>query len=366
MMRHNRRRTGSRRSADDKIKYMRMAAVPLLVVIVLVVIIFVMDKKPSDHEAAASGTGISSEADAAAQGQDSQGSQESQSKEGQGKEESVAPDNSQYTTDFSNYELQKDEIPQVNQLISEYFQAKVDQDADKLYQLFGKTQDENMDARKEELKNEAVYIEDYQNIVCYTKPGLAADSYVVYVTYEVKFRRVDTLAPGLMWCYVVKDDSGNYIIRENVVGDEADYVEKQNQSEDVRLLSNQVNERLRQAIESDTLLAGIYKDLRNGAVVSGSEDSGQDSSVSLEDTGLENGAAQPSGTGAQSAGAQSSGGSTQASGGDTQTTGSGAQPSGADAQTSGSGAQPSGSAAQSPGAQGTAAQTSGGSAVKID
>ena len=49
--------------------------------------------------------------------------------------------------------------------------------------------------------------------------------------------RVDTLAPGLMWCYVLKDDSGNYIIRENVVGDEADYVAKQNQSEDVRLLS---------------------------------------------------------------------------------------------------------------------------------
>ncbi len=45
------------------------------------------------------------------------------------------------------------------------------------------------------------------------------------------------------------------------MGDEADYVAKQNQSEDVKLLSNQVNERLRQAIESDTVLAGIYKDL---------------------------------------------------------------------------------------------------------
>ena len=85
--------------------------------------------------------------------------------------------------------------------------------------------------------------------------------------------------------FVLKDDSGNYIIRENVVGDEADYVAKQNQSEDVRLLSKQVNERLRQAIESDTLLAGIYGDLRNGAVVSSSEEEGQDSMVSLEDDG---------------------------------------------------------------------------------
>ena len=137
------------------------------------------------------------------------------------------------------------------------------------------------------------------DIVCYTKPGLTEDSYVAYVTYEVKFRRVETLAPGLMWCYVVKDDNGNYIIRENVVGDEADYVAKQNQSEDVKLLSNQVNERLRQAIESDTVLAGIYKDLRNGAVVHSSEEETEtgDSTVILEEEGgegQENGGPQPS------------------------------------------------------------------------
>lgn len=279
-MRQNRRRTRSRRSDADKIKYIRMAAIPLAVVIVLVIIIMVMDKKPDGKEAAATpGTGISTDSNAS-------GADISISGDGtEARDADVEPDNSQYTTDFSHYELAKDAVPQVNLLISEYFQAKIDQDAEKLYGLFGKSADEGLQARREELKSEAVYIEDYQDIVCYTKPGLTADSYVVYVTYEVKFRRVDTLAPGLMWCYVLKDDSGNYIIRENVVGDEADYVAKQNQSEDVRLLSKQVNERLRQAIESDTLLAGIYGDLRNGAVVSSSEEEGQDSMVSLEDDG---------------------------------------------------------------------------------
>ncbi|MFR3753719.1 MAG: hypothetical protein ACLTW9_18145, partial [Enterocloster sp.] len=52
-MRQNRRRTGSRRSADDKIKYMRMAAIPLVIVLVLVAVILVMDRKPSDKEASA-------------------------------------------------------------------------------------------------------------------------------------------------------------------------------------------------------------------------------------------------------------------------------------------------------------------------
>lgn len=320
-MRQNRRRTGSRRSGDDKIKYIRMAAIPLLIVIVLVVVIILMDKKSGDKETSVppqTGTETFSEEDITIHGDGPE-------------DQSVAPDNNQYTTDFSDYELQKDEIPQVNLLISEYFQAKVDQDAEKLFTLFGKQPDESLEARKDELKNEAVYIEDYQDIVCYTKPGLTEDSYVAYVTYEVKFRRVDTLAPGLMWCYVVKEDGGNYIIRENVMGDEADYVAKQNQSEDVRLLSNQVNERLRQAIESDTLLAGIYKDLRNGAVVSSSEsnEEGQDSFVSLEDEAVsseETGAAETGestppqdaqeGSGAESgaAGAGSSGGESGQSG----------------------------------------------------
>lgn len=334
-MRQNRRRTGKRRSDGDKIKYIRMAAIPLLVVIVLVIIIVVMDRKNGDQETGATPEAeITSEADISIQGDTA---------EGDGESAGVEPDNSQYTTDFSNYELQKDAVPAVNLLISDYFQAKIDQDAEKLFRLFGKTTDESLEARREELKSEAVYIEDYQDIVCYTKPGLTEDSYVAYVTYEVKFRRVDTLAPGLMWCYVLKDGSGNYIIRENVVGDEADYVAKQNQSEDVLLLSKQVNERLRQAIESDTLLAGIYGDLRNGAVVSSSEEEGQDSTVVLEDN-----AAGPSGTdgGGDESGAASG------------TDGDAPQEAGAPGDGGQNGAEANG--------QNTAAETTGGSTVKIE
>ena len=59
------------------------------------------------------------------------------------------------------------------------------------------------------------------------------------------------------------------MIRENVIGDEADYVAEQNQTEGVRLLNRQVKAKLKAAIESDSLLAGIYKGLSNGAVVTG-------------------------------------------------------------------------------------------------
>ncbi len=253
------------RGSDDKTKYARLLAIPAAVVLVLLIVIFVMDKKPGSSKNTEDTT-VSEASDISIEGDTES------SGDGSTDDTSIEPDNNEYNQDFSAYELQKDAVPQVNELISTYFQAKVDQDVQTLYKVFGKEEDDHLEERKQQLKDEAVYIEDYQDITCYTKAGMTDDSYVVYVTYDVKFRRVDTLAPGLMWCYVVKNDNGDYIIRENVVGDEADYVAKQNQTEDVRLLSTQVNERLKQAIESDSLLAGIYKDLSNGAVVSTSED----------------------------------------------------------------------------------------------
>lgn len=270
-----RKRPGRR--SDDKTKYARLLAIPVAVVLVLLVVILVMDKKPGSSKNTEDTT-VSETSDISIEG-------DTENSAGDGTEdESVEPDNNEYNQDFSAYELQKDVNPQVNELISTYFQAKVDQDAQALYKVFGKEEDDRLEERKQQLKDEAVYIEDYQDITCYTKAGMTDDSYVVYVTYDVKFRRVDTLAPGLMWCYVVKNDNGDYIIRENVVGDEADYVAEQNRTEDVRLLSTQVNERLKQAIESDSLLAGIYKDLSNGAVVSTSEDEeNADSQVMIGD-----------------------------------------------------------------------------------
>ena len=348
-MGQNRRRTGGRRNAGDNIKYIRLAAIPILVVIVLVIIIAVMDRRQGAETADAT-VNVASGSDA------------SMNPDAQAPEDgSVEPDNSQYTTDYSQYELKKDEVPQVNQLMSEYFQAKVEQDPEKLYKLFGRTDETGVEERREELKNEAVYTEDYQNLVCYTKPGLTADSYVAYVTYEVKFRRVDTLAPGLMWCYVVKGDDGNYIIRENVVGDEADYVAKQNQSEDVRLLSNQVNERLRQAIESDTLLAGIYKDLRNGAIVDSSEEGGEDSTVFLDgEGGASAGDATPSDAAPASSAAASDSSAAPAAAGD----GSGAAPA-ADASAPAAGAD-GGTAAPAAGTQGGTGDKAGDSKVVLE
>ena len=267
---NRRRQTKTRQSREEQVKRMRIG-IGVGIAVVVVLILFLVIK----------GTGGSSQEEIPASSETAQVT----SLQSEGSQEEAQPDNSEYNQDFSQYELQKNAYPEVNQLLGDYFQAKVDQDPEALYRVFGKTDTGDLEERRKELAYEAKFIEDYQDITCYTKPGMTEDSFVVYVTYEVKYKRTDTLAPGLLWCYVVKSADGSYIIRENVLGDEADYVAKMNQTEDVKLLSSQVNQRLKEALESDTMLASYYQEMRNGAIVYESEP--HDSTVTLVTEGAE-------------------------------------------------------------------------------
>ena len=146
-----RKRPGRR--SDDKTKYARLLAIPAAIVLVLLIVILVMDKKPGSSKNTEDTT-VSEASDISIEG-DTESSTD---------DASIEPDNNEYNQDFSAYELQKDANPQVNELISTYFQAKVDQDAQMLYKVFGKEEDDRIEERKQQLKDEAVYIEDYQDI----------------------------------------------------------------------------------------------------------------------------------------------------------------------------------------------------------
>ena len=120
-------------------------------------------------------------------------------------------------------------------------------------------------------------------------------------------------------------------------------------------LSNQVNERLRQAIEGDTVLAGIYKDLRNGAVVHSSEEETGDSTVILEEEGA--GGQSPEGGQPSQEPAADPGQNSQEPAADP------------DQNSQGEGIQnvPAGQeGTETQGSQGTEPGTSGGSSVKIE
>ena len=71
---------------------------------------------------------------------------------------------------------------------------------------------DNLDAADEAKVTNSTYIESYNDITVYTKPGLTDDSYVVYASYKLKFTDIKAEAPGLSQLYVMKNEDGSYIM----------------------------------------------------------------------------------------------------------------------------------------------------------
>lgn len=105
-------------------------------------------------------------------------------------------------------EFQVDAYTDVNNLIIQYYEAYVAGDMTTLTALAVPIS-ENEQAY---IALFGQYVESYQNIKCYTKRGLDDNSYLVYVSLEVKFVGVDTVAPGLDFFYVRSTENGSLYI----------------------------------------------------------------------------------------------------------------------------------------------------------
>jgi len=160
-----------------------------------------------------------------------------------------------------DYSLKTDAVPALNELINTYFEAMKNYDAETYCNIVA---GDEMTAEKLEKKGE--FVEDYQNIVCYTKPGMTEGSYVVYVYYEVKFRNVDTPGPALIQLYACTNDDGTMYLNEGAVDSElAGYITTMNSDEDVLQLEEDTEAKLRAAAEADEKLALVLEMLRQGA-----------------------------------------------------------------------------------------------------
>ena len=160
--------------------------------------------------------------------------------------------------DDSTVKLQTNAVLPVNQLVERYYEAKKSCDATALMSLIYPS----MVIDEDELKLEAELVEDYQNVVCYTLPGLDKDSYVVWVEFEYKFRGIDKEAPALNRMYVVKStETDEYQIYASPDEKMLEHMEKLSKNEDVKELSEKIEKRLNRALEADESLMSFYKQL---------------------------------------------------------------------------------------------------------
>lgn len=106
---------------------------------------------------------------------------------------------------FTNEPLQENAYDDVNELMNQFFKALADGDMDTIVAL----KDYNDDTSLITYEKRSEYIEKYTNVTCYTKPGLEENSYFAYVSYDVKIKDIDTMAPGLNAFYVYTSEDGS-------------------------------------------------------------------------------------------------------------------------------------------------------------
>lgn len=105
-----------------------------------------------------------------------------------------------------SYSVDSDQ--KINELIQKYYTYYANSDIAGLETVAKPISD----SEKSFIQMYTSYVDDYENLACYTKQGLSEGDRLVSVYLEIKFNGVDTLAPGLDFFYVQTDENGEYYI----------------------------------------------------------------------------------------------------------------------------------------------------------
>ncbi len=144
--------------------------------------------------------------------------------------------------------LQMNAYPAVNELVTRYFEAMQNNDIDTLCTL--KNHMDDVEIAKVNAKYH--YVESYDNITCYTKVGPIANSYIVYVCYDVKMRDWDVVAPSLQTMFVCTNNEGNlYIYVGDFDENVANYIAAITSQEDVYDLWQRVQTEYKEIMDAN-------------------------------------------------------------------------------------------------------------------
>ncbi|MCR5403727.1 MAG: SH3 domain-containing protein [Butyrivibrio sp.] len=169
------------------------------------------------------------------------------------------------TYEIPDVTMEENAYPEVNALVEKYYRASADGDRDTIVEIYKGLDDTEI------LKAIAAsdYIENYENITVYTKPGPVEGSYVAYVYNEVKLKDYDGSVPGLETLYICTDDSGNLYINGDIADEnELDYIKQINLQADVIDLNNKVASSYNELVSGDEKLAEVLTNMRSGLQVS--------------------------------------------------------------------------------------------------
>jgi len=158
---------------------------------------------------------------------------------------------------LSDEPLEKNAYTNVNELMQAFCTAMADGDMDTVRAL----KDYNTDKEIITYQEKSGFIERYDNINCYTKPGIEDNSYFVYVTYDVKFKDIETEAPGLNAFYVYTSEDGSLKIDGDTEENIKAAFKLVTSQDDVVDLYNKINVSYNDATVSDDALGKFMEEL---------------------------------------------------------------------------------------------------------
>ncbi len=189
-----------------------------------------------------------------------------------------------------NAKLEQNAYEDINAFFNDYYDAVAEGDTDKMAEM-GNTLDEEDKAK---IQVKAGYTEDYENMSCYTKPGPEADSYIVFVYYEIKYKNIDSLAPGLSTFYLCKNSDGSYYLKDigSLPQNMKDYITEIANQSDVQNLLAEVDKLYATNTESDPTLAAFMDSLQTKSESAAAKvrDNGGTAEEVAEENATDNGA----------------------------------------------------------------------------
>lgn len=168
-------------------------------------------------------------------------------------EEEIALNDTQDSSDTGELVLEKSSDEALNQLVIDYFNASLSCDMDKLANLVSDVTILDRD----ELKVKYELVEAIHNIECYVVNGPSEGKCLVYVYSEIKFKDIETMAPGLSRLTVVKSDAGNYVIFFGADGEIEQFAEQADMSAPVQELVQRVSMKMEEALGKDADLKSL-------------------------------------------------------------------------------------------------------------
>ena len=154
--------------------------------------------------------------------------------------------------------LEENAYPEINALIEQYYQAAAEGDIDTINSI----KDYSEQTELLQIQEKSNYLEGYEDINCYTKPGPEENSYVVYASYYAKFKDIDRTVCGLNTFVVCQNGDGEYYIHD-CTNDEAmrEYRINVTKQDDVVELFNRVQVEYNEAVTEDEELAAFLTQL---------------------------------------------------------------------------------------------------------